>query len=144
LAVLEHKEHGKVDVMRMRLASRTGPPNWAIEKSYIQLLDETGARSAAINELIGCLQTQWYRADSWLLLSELETKAGHSDQAANALAQARAYDIHLHGSSGTESRQAIGTEPAETVASPSGKKSSHKKSKEEATEAVPTPGGEQE
>lgn len=144
LAVLEHKEHGKVDMMRMRLASRTGLPNWAIEKAYIQLLDETGARSAAINELLGCLQTQWYRADSWLLLSELETKAGHPDQSANALAQARAYDVHLHGSSETESSRAKGTEPAETGASPSGKKGSHKKSNEEATEAVPTPGGEQE
>lgn len=95
LAVLEHKENGKVDLMRMRLASRTGPPNWTIEKAYIQLLDETGARSAAINELLACLQTQWYRADSWKLLSELETKAGHADQAANALAQARDYDVHL-------------------------------------------------
>jgi predicted Zn-dependent protease len=95
LAVLEHKENGKVDLMRMRLASRTGPPNWTIEKAYIQLLDETGARSAAIHELLACLQTQWYRADSWKLLSELEIKAGHADQAANALAQARDYDVHL-------------------------------------------------
>ena len=95
LAVLEHKENGKVDLMRMRLASRTGPPNWTIEKAYIQLLDEAGGRSAAINELLACLQTQWYRADSWKLLSNLETKAGHPDQAANALAQARAYDVHL-------------------------------------------------
>ncbi len=95
LAVLEHKENGKVDLMRMRLASRTGPPNWTIEKAYIQLLDETGARAAAINELLACLQTQWYRAASWQLLSELETKAGHADQAANALAQARDYDVHL-------------------------------------------------
>jgi tetratricopeptide (TPR) repeat protein len=95
-AVLEHKEHGKIDVMRMRLATRSGTPNWTIEKSYIQLLDETGARSAAINELLFCLRTQWYRADSWLLLSELENKAGHPDQSANALAQARAYDVHLH------------------------------------------------
>jgi len=95
LAVLEHKENGKIDLMRMRLASRTGPPNWSIEKAYIQLLDETGARAAAINELLACLQTQWYRADSWQLLSELETKAGHADQAANALAQARDYDVRL-------------------------------------------------
>ncbi|MBV9618790.1 MAG: hypothetical protein JO201_06220 [Verrucomicrobia bacterium] len=95
LAVLEYKEHGKVDVMRMRLASRSGPPSWAIEKAYIRLLDETGARSGAINELLGCLQTQWYRAESWLLLSELETKAGHPDQSTNALTQARAYDVHL-------------------------------------------------
>jgi tetratricopeptide (TPR) repeat protein len=216
LAVLEHKEHGKVDVMRMRLASRTGPPNWAIEKNYIQLLDERDARSAAINELLSCLQTQWYRAESWLLLSELETKAGHPDQSANALAQARAYDVHMSVSAplaasasatasaaaaatasaspskatrtkaspaatstrqkgGTESMQgtespaeragsppghgakgskksagaekptgATSSKSAETAASPSGKKSSPKKSKEEATETVPTPGGEQE
>ena len=95
LAVLDYKENGKVDLMRMRLASRSGIPNWAIEKTYIQLLDQTGARSAAINELLACLQNQWYRADSWVLLSELETKAGHADQAANALDQARAYDVHL-------------------------------------------------
>jgi len=95
LAVLEHKETGKVDLMRMRLASRTGPPNWTIEKAYIQLLDQSGARSSAINELLACLQTQWYRADSWQLLGELETKAGHPDQAANAVEQARDYDVHL-------------------------------------------------
>jgi len=95
LAVLDYKENGKVDLMRMRLASRSGIPNWTIEKTYIQLLDQTGGRSAAINELLACLQTQWYRADSWVLLSELETKAGHADQAANALTQARAYDVHL-------------------------------------------------
>jgi protein O-mannosyl-transferase len=100
LATLEYKESGKVDLMRMRLASRTGPPNWAIEKAYIQLLDETGARSAAINELLSCLQTQWYRAESWELLGELEAKAGHPDQSANALAQARAYDVHLHAAAG--------------------------------------------
>ena len=95
LVVLDHKENGKIDLMRMRLASRTGPPNWTIEKAYIQLLDETGARAAAINETLACLQNQWYRADSWKLLSELEIKAGHADQAANALAQAREYDVHL-------------------------------------------------
>ena len=95
LAVLEHRENGKVDLMRMRLASRTGPPNWGIEKAYIQLLNETGSTGAAINELLTCLQTQWYRAESWQLLSELEMKAGHPDQSANALAQARAYDVHL-------------------------------------------------
>ncbi|HEX4638019.1 MAG TPA: tetratricopeptide repeat protein [Chthoniobacterales bacterium] len=95
LAVLENKESGKVNVMRMRLASRTGPPNWEIEKRYIRVLDETGSTAGAINELLTCLRTQWYRADSWKLLSELETKVGHADQAANALAQARSYDVHL-------------------------------------------------
>ena len=95
LAVLENKQNGKIDVMRMRLASRTGPPNWSIEKRYIQLLDETGGTAAAINELLSCLQTQWYRAESWKLLSDLHAKHGHSAQAAAALAQARSYDVHL-------------------------------------------------
>jgi len=95
LAVLENKESEQVDVIRMRLAARTGPPNWSIEKRYVKVLDETGATPAAINELLTCLQTQWYRAESWQLLSELHAKLGHAAQAAGALAQARAYDVHL-------------------------------------------------
>jgi tetratricopeptide (TPR) repeat protein len=95
LAVLENKESGKANFMQMRLAARTGPPDWSIEKRYIQLLDETGSTLAAIDELQTCLQPQWYRADSWKLLSELHAKLGHSEQAAQALNQARAYDVHL-------------------------------------------------
>ena len=95
LAVLENKESGQANLMRMRLAARTGPPNWSIEKRYIQLLDETGSTRAAIDELLTCLQPQLYRADSWKLLSELHAKLGHSEQAAQALDQARAYDVHL-------------------------------------------------
>jgi protein O-mannosyl-transferase len=98
LAVLENKESGKADLMRMRLAARTGPPNWSIEKRYIQVLDETGSTRAALDELLTCLQPQWYRADSWKLLSELHAKLGHSEQAAQALDQARAYDVHLTNS----------------------------------------------
>lgn len=98
LAVLENKESGHVDLVRFRLAARTGPPNWSIEKRYIKVLNETGATSAAINELLTCLRTQWYRAESWQLLSELETKAGRPDEAANALARARLYDVHLTAS----------------------------------------------
>ena len=95
LAVLENKENKKVDLLRLRLAAHTGQPIWTIEKRYIQVLDESGNRPAAIAELINLLGTQWYRAESWQLLSQLETKAGHMDQAANALVQARAYDVHL-------------------------------------------------
>ena len=95
LAVLENKESGRVDVMRMQLASRTGPSNWLIEKRYIQLLDETGGTAAAINELLNCLLREWYRAESWKLLSDLHAKLGHSTQAARALDQARVYDVHL-------------------------------------------------
>jgi tetratricopeptide (TPR) repeat protein len=99
LAVLEFRENGHLDLLRMRLAARTGPPNWSIEKRYINLLDETGATAAAINELLTCLQTQWYRAESWQLLSQLHNKLGHSGQAAAALTRARAYDVHLEASS---------------------------------------------
>ncbi len=95
LTVLENKESRQVDLVRLRLAARTGIPNWEIERRYINVLDESRSTGAAINELLTCLQTQWYRAESWRLLSELEQKAGHPDQAANALAQARAYDVHL-------------------------------------------------
>jgi tetratricopeptide (TPR) repeat protein len=95
LAVLENKESGKVDLMRMRLAARTGPPDWSIEKRYIQLLDQTGETAAAINELLTCLQPQWYRAESWELLSELLAKSGRAKEAGDALARAQTYDVHL-------------------------------------------------
>jgi tetratricopeptide (TPR) repeat protein len=95
LAILEYKQNGHVDLIRLRLAARTGPPDWAIEKRYIEVLDEGGATTAAIKELFHCLQSQWYRAESWQLLSKLFAREGHPDRAAGALAQARAYDVHL-------------------------------------------------
>ena len=79
----------------MRLAARTGPPDWSIEKRYVRLLDEAGGTAAAISELQTCLRTQWYRAESWQLLSELLAKAGRANEAADALARAHAYDVHL-------------------------------------------------
>lgn len=94
-AVLENKETGRVDLMRLRLASRTGPPDWAIEKRYVNLLSQTGAISSAIAEVRSCLRTQWYRAESWQLLSELLTKDRHPAEAAQAAAQAKAYDVRL-------------------------------------------------
>ncbi len=95
LAVLDYKEKGRVDPLRFRLAARTGPPNWAIEKRYVEALDQSGATPAAIAELKSVLATQWYRAESWQMLSELLTKAGHNAEAAEANARARAYDVHL-------------------------------------------------
>jgi Flp pilus assembly protein TadD len=78
------------------LATRTGAPNWAIEKRYIKLLDETGTRSVAISELQKCLRTEWYRAESWQLLGQLLSNAGLQDKAAVAFSFAEAYDVHLH------------------------------------------------
>jgi protein O-mannosyl-transferase len=95
LAVLENKENGRVNLLRLRLAARTGPPNWSIEKRYVKVLDESGATAQAITELQSCLCTQWYRAESWQLLSQLFAKAGREKEAAEALARANAYDMHL-------------------------------------------------
>lgn len=95
LALLDEKEKGKVDPLRFRLAARTGPPNWSIEKRYIEVLDQSGNLPAAIAELKACLAMQWYRAESWQLLSELLTKAGQTNEAAWAKERAEAYDVHL-------------------------------------------------
>lgn len=95
LAILEKKESGNTNLLRLRLATRTGAPNWGIEKRYITYLDQSGSRPAAIRELRACLQNQWYRADSWRLLSELLAKSGQEKEAAVALAYAKTYDVHL-------------------------------------------------
>jgi tetratricopeptide (TPR) repeat protein len=95
LAVLDNKEKGQADLMRMRLAARTGPPDWSIEKRYIRLLDETGLTAQAIGEAEHCLGTDWYRADTWKLYAQLLQKAGKGDPAAIAMEKARAYDVHL-------------------------------------------------
>ncbi len=95
LAVLENKESGRADLLRLRLAAHTGPPNWSIEKRYVNVLDETGATTRAANELAVCLRSEWYRAESWQLLGQLLAKSGHPKQAAEALTQAHAYDVHL-------------------------------------------------
>ena len=95
LAILEFREHKKVEPLRFRLASRTGPPNWRIERRYIEVLDQTGATAAAISELGAVLRTQWYRAESWQLLSRLLAKTGSTRDAREALEQAKAYDVHL-------------------------------------------------
>lgn len=95
LAILEYKEHNRVNPLRFRLASRTGPPNWKIERRYIEVLDQSGATAAAISELGACLRTQWYRAESWQLLSRLLAKTGSTGDAMEAMEQAKAYDVHL-------------------------------------------------
>ena len=95
LAVLENKETGNVNVLRMRLASRTGPPDWAIERRYIKVLTESGFPERAIAELKIILGTQWYRAESWQMLSELLGKTGQTEAAARADSIARDFDVHL-------------------------------------------------
>jgi hypothetical protein len=96
MAVLDNKEKGRANPLRLRLAARTGAPNWNIEKRYVRFMAESGANEAAIRELQTCLQTQWYRAESWQLLEQLLTRIGMANEAAIARTQAAAYDVHLN------------------------------------------------
>ena len=95
LSILDNKESGKADLRRLRLASRTGPPDWDIERRYIRALIETGAVPAAIAELRSTLQTQWYRADTWSVLGDLLVRTGYVDEGEEALRVANEYDVHL-------------------------------------------------
>ena len=96
LAVLENRETGSVNLMRLRLAARLGPPNWSIEQRYIKALADSSFPDRAIVELKTCLGIAPYRAESWLLLSELLRKTGRPNEAALALSEAEANDVHLH------------------------------------------------
>ena len=102
LTILESKETGRANLRRLRMATRTGPSNWAIEKRYVKLLDETGDRSAAIKELQKCLRTEWYRAESWQLLGQLLSKAGLQDKADVAFSWSESYDVHLQTHNGVQ------------------------------------------
>ncbi|MBA3543455.1 MAG: tetratricopeptide repeat protein [Chthoniobacterales bacterium] len=96
MAVLENRETGKVNLFRLRLASRLGPPNWAIEQRYIKALADLGFPDRGITELKICLAVAPYRSESWLMLSQVLLKAGRADEAVAALAAAGARDVHLH------------------------------------------------
>jgi len=96
LAVLENRETGTVDLIRLRLAARLGPPNWAIEQRYLKALSEAGFPDRAITELKSCLEAAPYRAESWEMMSQLLHKIGRPNEAAAALAEAEGDDVHLH------------------------------------------------
>ncbi|MEO6970788.1 MAG: tetratricopeptide repeat protein, partial [Chthoniobacterales bacterium] len=95
LAVLENRETGKVNLQRLRLAARLGPPNWAIEQRYIRALADQNFPERAFIELKTCLVAAPYRAESWLMMSELLQKIGRPNEAAVALAEAEDKDVHL-------------------------------------------------
>ena len=96
LAVLENRETGTVDLMRLRLASRLGPSNWAIGQRYIKALADVGYPDRAIAELKTCLVVAPYRGESWLMMSQLLQKTGRPHEAAIAFSEAEADDVHLH------------------------------------------------
>ncbi len=95
MAVLEFQETGRVNLLRLRLASRTGPSSWQITQRYIRALDQAGRVGAAAAELRGVLAGEWYRADSWRLMSYFLAKLSYGTQAAAALAEAKRLDVHL-------------------------------------------------
>ena len=95
LAAVENREDGEIDLACLRLAAHIGPPAWSIEQRYVRALDQNGRSETAIAELRALLQTDWYRAESWQLLSDCLAKLDRKSEAALALTEARAYDVHL-------------------------------------------------
>jgi predicted Zn-dependent protease len=66
-------------------------------RRYLAALAVTGQTEKAVAELQAVLVTDWYRAESWQLLAKYFTSLGRTDEAAKALAQAHAFDVHLTG-----------------------------------------------
>ncbi|MBA3963450.1 MAG: tetratricopeptide repeat protein [Chthoniobacterales bacterium] len=97
LSVLEERENGRVNLLRLRMAAHLGAPNWSIEKRYLMALADLGFPERAIAELRTCLSLAPYRAESWATMSELLQCIGRPNEAAIALAEARADDVHLRG-----------------------------------------------
>ena len=96
LAVLENRESGKVNLLRLRLAARLGAANWTLEGRYVQALADLGFPDKAIVELKTSLSAAPYRAESWDIMSELLRRIGRPNESAMALARAEANDVHLH------------------------------------------------
>ncbi len=96
LVVLENRESGEVNMMRLRLAAHLGESNWMIEKRYIQTLAALQQPQRALAELQNCLALAPYRAESWQVMSQLLLQMGRPEEAAVALAVAEDNDIHLH------------------------------------------------
>jgi predicted Zn-dependent protease len=96
LAVLENRQTGQVNLTRLRLAARLGPPNWAIEKRYVKALADLNFPHRALTELKTCIVAAPYRAESWQMMNELLLRIGRPNEAAAALAEAETNDVHLH------------------------------------------------
>lgn len=96
LVVLENRENGKVDLLRLRLAARLGALNWLIEQRYIRAFESLKVPERALAELRSCVEVAPYRAESWWMMSELLQKLGRPTEAAAALSQAEAADVYLH------------------------------------------------
>ena len=78
--MLENRETGQVNLHRLRLAARLGPPNWAIEQRYIRALADLNFPDRAIIELKTCIAAAPYRAESWQSGEWLRNGIGGSRQ----------------------------------------------------------------
>jgi len=96
LAVLENRESGQIDLVRLRLAARLGPADWMIEKRYVKALADLNLHQRAIAELRSCLAVAPYRAETWQMMGELLQRIGRPNEAVIALSIANANDVHLH------------------------------------------------
>lgn len=94
-AVLEYKEKSQVRFDLLEQAVALAPNYWPARKRYIQLLDETGRTSEALEKLATYINIHPYRADSWLVLSKLLLRADQPEAAIHAYEQAMAYDVEL-------------------------------------------------
>lgn len=94
-AVVRFREKAEVDLLRLRVAARTAPPTWSIERRYVESLAQQGMMSRAIEELKNVLRAEPYRAETWQLLAGCFSLAGDRQNAEVAMAQARDLDVHL-------------------------------------------------
>jgi thioredoxin-like negative regulator of GroEL len=92
---LDFAQYRKDPVPGYHVAADHAPLNWPLRKRAITALAQTGRMEEAAHELIAFIEEQDFRADPWKLLSDFLIHAGKKDEAAVALARARALDCRL-------------------------------------------------
>ena len=74
----------------------SGRPTGRSRQRYIKALADSSFPDRAIVELKTCPGVAPYRAESWQMMSELLARTGRPNEAAVALREAEANDVHLH------------------------------------------------
>ena len=78
-----------------KAAAELVPLNWNHRKRYLTILADSGRLNQAIQDLRIFLDTQPWRADSWLLLATFLERTPQRDFANIALSEPRPRDLHL-------------------------------------------------
>ncbi len=94
-AALDHADWKMSPVFAYGCATEFARLNWPIYRRYVTALAQFENTSAAASELRSFLETQDFRADSWLLLAELYTRMNQPALAKVARAEARKRDVRL-------------------------------------------------